>query len=94
MKSIISNERKCLICGREYGLHKHHIFYGTANRKKSEEDGCFCWLCAKHHNMSNYGVHSEKKLDIALKQHAQRLWQEHYNKTKEDFIARYGRSYL
>jgi len=44
--------------------------------------------------MSDYGVHFNKELDLKLKRTAQLIWQEYYNKTKEDFIARYGRSYL
>lgn len=29
-----------------------------------------------------------------LKAIAQKAWQDHYNKTKDDFIRRYGRNYL
>lgn len=93
-KSIISNERKCLMCGVERGLHKHHIFFGTANRKKSEQDGCWCYLCQRHHNGSLAAVHANHNLDVYLKQLAQRKWQEVYNKTTDDFIKRYGRNYL
>lgn len=92
-KSIISNEKQCLVCGRQRGLHKHHIFYGTANRRISEIDGCWCYLCAKHHNMSNYAVHFEKKLDLALKEYCQKKWEERYG-SREDFIKRYGRNYI
>ena len=62
-KSIISDERYCLVCGTPYNLHSHHLFSGTANRKLSEQYGLKVWLCAHHHNMSNEGVHFNKKLD-------------------------------
>ena len=52
------------------------------------------WLRADWHNISNYGVHFNKELDLLLKRTAQLIWQEYYNKTEEDFIKRYGKSYL
>ena len=92
-KSIISNDRKCIVCDSTFNLHKHHIFEGTANRKKSEQDGCWCYLCSRHHNGSDAGVHYNKVFETDLKQKTQRLWEQKYG-TREDFIKRYGRSYL
>lgn len=94
MKSIIQTEKECYITKSTTNLHKHHIFEGTANRKLSEEDGMWIWLRADWHNMSDYGVHFNKELDLKLKRIGQKAWQEYYNKTKEEFIARYGRNYL
>lgn len=93
MKSLLSDERICLVCGTTQNLHKHHIF-GGANRRKSERDGCWCYLCAPHHNMSDMGVHFNKELDTRLKQRCQIKWQEVYNKSEDDFIKEYGRNYL
>lgn len=93
MKSLLSDERICLVCGTTQNLHKHHIF-GGANRRKSERDGCWCYLCAPHHNMSDKGVHFNKELDTRLKQRCQIKWQEVYNKSEDDFIKEYGRNYL
>lgn len=70
------------------------IFYGTANRNISEQQGCWCYLCPRHHNASNYGVHLNQKLNLMLRQKAQRAWMEKNNKTTEDFIALFGRNYL
>ena len=92
-KSIISNERQCLVCGLPYNLHRHHIFFGAANRKLSEQYGCWVYLCARHHNMSNKGVHFNKELDTKLKQTAQKAW-EYQNGSREDFIKVFGRNYL
>ena len=75
-KSIISNEHYCLICGTTQNLHKHHIFFGSANRKKSEKYGCWCYLCGKHHNLSNEGVHFNKDLDNRLKKMTQKKFEE------------------
>ena len=52
------------------------------------------WLRADWHNMSDYGVHFNKELDLKLKRIAQKRWQEYYHKTKEDFIKKYGKSYI
>ena len=91
--SIIQNEKKCYVCGSIYNIHIHEVYFGK-NRKKSIEDGCCVYLCGKHHNLSNEGVHFNKELDLELKRLAQETWMNYYNKTKEEFIKRYGRSYL
>jgi len=92
-KSILSNRRECLICGNVSGLHRHHVFYGTANRRKSEADGCWCYLCVRHHNGSENSVHYNKIMDRNLKKDCQRRWEKIYG-SREDFIHRYGKSYL
>ena len=75
------------------GSHKHHVF-GGANRKLSEKDGLYFYLRPEMHNMSDKGIHFNKDfMDYAHKV-GQLAWQEYYNKTKEDFIKRYGRNYL
>ena len=91
---------RCFVCGKG-GTHLHHVFFGTANRKKSDEDLMFVYLCPYHHNMSNQGVHQNKELDNKLKVYAQKVWMDTYcdkDMSEEDkinkFIERYGRNYL
>ena len=74
MKSILSNERECYVCGTPLNLHRHHI-WGGGRRKLSEKHGCWVYLCAKHHNMSDKGVHFNKALDTELKQDCQEMWE-------------------
>ncbi len=93
VKSILQRGEACYVCGTTLNLQLHHIFYGTANRKLSDADGCVVYLCLNHHTGAQ-GVHFNRKLDLTLKAKAQIQWQTHYNKTKEDFIKRYGKSYL
>ena len=93
MNSIIQTEKECFFCHSTRDLHKHHIFFGSANRKLSEEYGCWCWLCANHHNMSSEGVHFDKKKDLRLKQITQEVW-EAQNGNRDDFRAIFGKSYL
>ena len=43
--SIITKDLEhCIECGRT-GINKHEVFYGTANRKLSIEDGLVIPLC-------------------------------------------------
>ena len=93
MKSIISNDHECWVCGDTRDLHRHHI-YGGACRNLSETHGLWIYLCPKHHNMSNEGIHFDRRLDLFVKEHAQRRWEERYGKTHDDFRAIFGRSYL
>ena len=91
--SLIQNEKKCYVCGTTINLHIHEVFFGK-NRKKSIEDGCCIYLCGRHHNQSNEGVHFNKKLDLELKREMEEHWINHYMKDIKDFIKRYGRNYL
>lgn len=68
-------------------------FFGK-NRQKSIEDGCCVYLCGKHHNQSNLGVHFNKELDNMLKQQTEIAWMKKYNKTTDDFIKRFGKNYV
>ena len=93
MKSVLQKHKRCYVCGDTYNLHQHHIFFGTANRKMSEKRGLKVWLCAPHHNASDYGVHFNKCLDNRLKHIAQRYYEENIG-SREDFRREFGKSYL
>lgn len=92
-KSIISNKRECLVCKITYDLHRHHIYFGAGYRKLSEKNGCWCYLCARHHNMSNKGVHFNRDLDLRLKEECQRRWEDERG-TRAEFISIFGKNYL
>lgn len=92
MRSIVNNERQCLICETTYNLHQHHIFFGAGRRKISDKYGCWCYLCARHHNMSNEGVHFNSVLDRKLKQYTQKRFNEVYPEL--DFLRIFGKNYL
>lgn len=93
MKSILNNQKECYFCKTTIGLARHHIFGGRANRKISEQEGCWVWLCGYHHNLSNQGVHFNKQLDLELKEECQKRWEE-INGTREDFRRLFGKSWL
>ncbi len=93
MKSILQNRKESYISGNTYNLEEHHIFFGTANRKVSEKNGFKVYLTVEEHR-GTYGVHGKfgKKLDIKLKQDAQRKYEETH--TREEFMKLIGKSYL
>lgn len=90
-KSIMSNERECYVCGTPLGLHRHHIFFGTADRRKSEQYGCWVYLCGAHHNLSNQGVHYNHVLDLELKQKCQAEFEKIHS--HEEFMKVFRRNY-
>ena len=91
-KSVLQDEKVCWVCGTTLNLHDHHIIYGS-RRKQSEIYGLKVWLFARHHNMSNEGVHNDKELDLKLKRMAQEYYEEHYG-TRENWINIFGKNYL
>ena len=91
MKSILSNEKWCYICGDTRDIHQHHIF-GGPNRKHSDKHGLWVYLCAKHHNFSDEGVHYNKLLADHLHREGQKAFER--NHSREEFMAIFGRNYL
>lgn len=93
-KSIISNEYICFKegCYVNQYLHKHHIYYGRKHRKLSDKHGCWVWLCAYHHTLSNEAVHNNHEFDLELKELCQRKWEEH--DTRENFFKIFQRYYI
>lgn len=94
MKSILQKEKRCYICGLYEPVEDHHIFFGNANRKISEQNGFKVYLCAEHHR-GTLGVHGKygHALDLRLKQDCEKRYinQGH---TKEEFIRLIGKSYI
>lgn len=92
MRSILSNEKRCYMCGKTCGLERHHIFSGYANRKKSEKDGLWVWLCHGCHNEPPNGVHHNRERMEWLRQEGQKAFQREY--PDRDFLKEYGRNWL
>ena len=90
-KSIMQKNKECYFTGSTGLLHKLHI-YGGPNRRISEREGFWIWLTPEMHNMSNDGVHFQKRTDLYLK----KVCQEIYEKThsREEFMNLIGRNYL
>lgn len=91
--SIMNNNPPMWYNKRFTGSHRHEVFFGK-NRQKSIEDGLVVFLTPVLHNMSDSGVHFNKKFRDNMQKEGQKRWMKYYKKTKEDFIKRYGKNYL
>lgn len=99
-KSILQNEtdQHCFLCMMEGNyqlydvLHEHHVFFGTANREKSEEYGMKVNLCLSHHETGKHAVHRDRNTDLKLKRIAQERFEETHS--REEFRKIFGKSYL
>lgn len=90
--SIMQKKKECYITKSTQDLHKHHIYYGNPNRRKSEQYGCWVWLRSDFHNMSDHGVHFDREFDLRLKRECQKIFEQ--NHSREEFMMIFGRNYL
>lgn len=95
-RSLLSDESEpcCYVCGTPFNLHVHHCFPGYGRRKVSDEEGAWVYLCGRHHNMSNAGVHFDHDLDMHIRRECQRRWMEREHATADDFRKVFYASYL
>ncbi len=91
MVNLLQDKKQCYITGQVINLHRHHVF-GGARRKASEKWGCWVYLTADMHNMSNKGVHFNRALDLRIKRDTQRAFEELYG--HEKFMQVFGKNYL
>lgn len=80
-KSILQTERVCYLCGRQYGLERHHILGGTANRRLSEQYGLWVWLCHECHTGTD-GAQYDREKNLRLKSEAQMVFETLYGHDK------------
>lgn len=94
-KSIMQDEEECYIC-RKLGFHtyknleEHHFIHGFANRRLAEADGLKAYLCKYHHT----ALHDKGEHDKELQKEAQIRWMEYYERSIDEWIKRYGKSFL
>ena len=103
-KSIIPTQKECYICRYlaapqgyygalpSAGLHKHHIMFGIANRKKSEHFGLWVYLCVPHHEYGPDAVHSNRDVRIFLCQIGQQVFAQKYS--HEKYMQEFGRDWM
>ena len=90
MKSIIvTGEPECFLCGVKYDLEVHHCIHGSGRRKLADEDGLTVYLCRSCHRILHDRGINDRDLQVA----AQYVWEREYG-SREEFIKRYGRSYI
>ncbi len=100
-------DRECLLCRmeadrkgyhgelRHTGLHKHHLIHGRygAFRKKAEHYGLWAYMChERHHEHGPESPHGNAGVDLALKQLAQRSFEEKHGHDK--WMQEFAKNYL
>lgn len=88
-------EGVCWLCGRSWGAKlDRHEPWGAANRQKSKELGLWVNLCHFGCHEGPGSVHEDGSLARELRKDAQRAAMLRYGWTREEFIARFGKSEL
>lgn len=100
MKSIILQKPGtcllCEVCGIQgipnaVGiLERHHVFFGTSRRAKSEANGLTVMLCRDHH----WIVHNDNQWNMWLKKYTQAAWELMPGHTREGWMEMIGKNYL
>ena len=104
-KSIMQTEKECYLCRRKAnligwkgnlpstGLHRHHVVFGSADRRISEKLGLWVWVCAeKHHVYGPESPHGNQKVAELLIRDGQRAFEEKYD--HETWMELFGKNYL
>lgn len=91
---INPHKEGCWVKGCDvFHTEEHHAFYGTAQRKISEEYGFKARLCPIHHRGQPKGVHGgNRELDLVIKMYFQAEYEKGY--LRHDFMKLIGRNYL
>lgn len=91
-------DKRCFLCGANGAtdpLDRHHIFSGTANRKKSEKYGLVVYLCHNRcHIFGGSAVHNNATTMKQLQRYGQLKAMQEQGWTEEDFRREFGKSYL
>lgn len=92
--SILQDEKVCYLTGSTNNLDCHHVFFGNANRRISDENGFWVWLRHDFHiaDSPNKTPHNDVTLDKYLKKMCQEKFEETH--TRDEFMELIGRNYL
>lgn len=94
-KSIVTeNETACFFCGRQAEC-EHHLLFGNGKRELAEQDGLKVPICNNCHNMGKAAgrIHDNPMAEKLSKMLGQAIFELEVG-DREDFRARYGKSYL
>jgi len=80
-ESIIQSNRACYLCGNNSNLERHHIFAGVANRRISEREGLWVWLCHNCHTGTD-GAQYDREKNQRLKQLAQTAYEKRHDRNQ------------
>jgi len=95
IKSIVTKYGKiCFFCGRPAEC-EHHLLFGNGTRELAEQDGLKVPSCNRCHNMGNTleRIHGNPMAEKMSKILGQAIYEAKIG-SREEFRARYGKSYL
>ena len=92
-KSIITQKKRCFICGSRRWIEWHHV-YGGCDRQTSDDYGLVVPLCHYCHNEPPKGVHFNKEIRRKLQADVQWIAMEHYGWDMNQWRSLFGRNYL
>lgn len=88
----------CFLCGKNGSMDKlerHHIFFGTSNRKHSEAYGLVVDLCGEEcHKRGKNAVHNNPENDLKLKKYGQKKFMLENDASVDDFRKLFLKNYL
>lgn len=84
----------CFFCGRPAEC-EHHLLFGTGSRRLAEEDGLKVPCCHRCHNMGTgtESIHGNIMAERLSRILGQAIYETRVG-SREEFRARYGKSYL
>ncbi len=84
----------CFFCGKPAEC-EHHLLFGNGKRKLAEEDGLKVPACNQCHTLGTVTgrIHDNPMAEKLSKMLGQAIFETEVG-DREDFVARYGKSYL
>lgn len=94
-ESIVTEHKNiCVFCGKPAEC-EHHLVFGSGKRNLAEQDGLKVPICNRCHTMGGLGerIHDNPIAEKLSKMLGQAIYEARLG-SREDFRARYGKSYL
>ena len=94
-RSIVTNDTyACYFCGKKADC-EHHLLFGNGTRKLAEEDGIKVPVCNTCHTIGPVigRIHDNPVGEKLSKMLGQAIYENKIG-TRDDFMKRYGKSYL
>lgn len=82
----------CEVCEDNVAVTKHEVYYGTADRQISIDNGFQVRICPLCHNAAHYRANVGFDLNKKLREKFQREFEEEH--TRKEFMDLIGRNYL
>lgn len=83
----------CEICGKP-GAEQHHLVFGAANRKLSDEDALVMDVCREHHEFFHKNATVSRIIGQLMYERNKCAEGYGVDAARQSFRIRYGKSYL